>query len=723
MEKTFANYEIHGTLLGFILSEKTGYIQTQPGDRKLFFENGHLVFAKSGEQGENFADILVEMGKISDTQLAELKESMPGGESLGKALREKGFATPKDLGAALKHQIMRIITKVLMVPEGITEIFEEDLPQKMPKLKISTLPLFVKNILLIDAPDFPSEIQGEHRVDKTDLYTDLLSQINLPDHFQPIFDQFHAPFTTADEPKNLDLKQFKKVLYIFKLLGMIELTEIEEERMSSGDDPFDQLGLPYTSPVLLESDSEDVFGLDDMSDEENLFEHDVALELDDFNPLGDLEDDGPMDQDEFLPSGSLENELLPDSLLEESLSPDESLEDNLPLFDPNDEDSLDDNLLDEVEEDEPVYEDPIEALHRALAEPETPTLAMELSGLGDNGVLVDQNETVPGESVDDLREGFGESDPEFSHVMLEDGPTIPGKFKASDLEPSQPLSSPSESSLDIIDQQTENDESMAPKADFILPDDEGDTLDYFEKKRTWPYIIIPAAIIVIAGLTYMFRDRIPFLNKSSEQPVLVEGSNTTTPEPTVVPASEEPASEESNLETTEPVYSESENTNPEPQKSIIEDTDAMEEPVTAQSSEATTQEPEPEEQAPVKKTKQEVAGENSIPDNPTDTAPSAQGQSIESLIATSRDSFKASTGTRYTLVFMVACERETVGKVISKYPDGEFYIVERLSHGNLCYCLATGNYATHKEAEQARSTAPEGILAPGERPWILKISK
>jgi len=816
MERAFSNYEIHKDLLDFILQEKTGFFHMQPGDRKLFFEKGHLVFAKSGEKGENFADILVEMGKISEDQLEELKIKLQPGESLGKALREKGFANPQDLGTSLKHQIMRIITKVILGEEGTLQIHTDELPQKMPRLKISTLPLFVKNILLIESPGFPQGMDQPVRIAKTEAFDSVLEKLNLPEHYDNYIQSYDSILTNKDHQDDLEEDVFKKLTYLFHIMGMLDFEPIPESENNSHTDPFDQLGFSDDSGDLLDEDGE-MFDLEEAAEGEELLMQDGEPGLEDFDPMSDMaaesqdrEELEPIEEEPFesldmapethelrdqnrdwqdpepyeandldLPSAELDDspfsdeplDDLEDSSFEDPLSEEADLPDQVePLL--NDEpESLEDPFEEQdyapdvdpleafgsAQGESPLAEtDPIEALNRALEETETPDYNLYEDSaeteLDETLVMDDQHETVPGEPIDELRQQFRESN-NLPLDELSDGPTVPGDFTASDLAPTQPMDildpdATLEKPTDHFPAEFESAgyEEEAPKPperdlskEFIMPDADADHLQFFEKKRTWPIFIIPAAIIVLAVFGFLFREKIPGVSSLFNSEPSTQSQEMAVPESVNPEENSKQIIADTDLE--EPIDSEipqddssdvtnslDNNSESSDSSSTLDPNESFSENTSSEPSDAITS---PQPNRPVAKEEKRITAtdttENFAPESQPETPeykeadmPVFGGRSMDEVLLESQDAFN-SKGQRFTLVYMVACQKETVEKHLEDHPDKSFFIIPRPSHGKMCYCLAWGRFPSWAEAKKASTQVPNDLSA-GANPWVLKVN-
>ncbi len=152
-KRVFSGYGSHSIVVDFILSRKTGTLVFYPGARKLFFDKGNLVFAGSEVPDEHFSEILVQNGILSTESLSAIRSGLKKGESLGRALKNRGFATPRQLARALKQQISRIMAGVFDLDGGQCQVLENILPDRLPKLRIQTLTLVIQSITHSSTPE------------------------------------------------------------------------------------------------------------------------------------------------------------------------------------------------------------------------------------------------------------------------------------------------------------------------------------------------------------------------------------------------------------------------------------------------------------------------------------------------------------------------------------------------------------------------------------------
>lgn len=120
-----------------ILKDKTRGELVVKGDnflKSLFFEDGHLIFAKTNVIEERLGEILFKIGKIDQPQFGEilkLIKNKAGHERLGKILVQKKVLTQRDLFFALLYQLRTIATSTFSISSGEWKFIEKtpDIPE------------------------------------------------------------------------------------------------------------------------------------------------------------------------------------------------------------------------------------------------------------------------------------------------------------------------------------------------------------------------------------------------------------------------------------------------------------------------------------------------------------------------------------------------------------------------------------------------------------------
>jgi curved DNA-binding protein CbpA len=139
------------TLLRFLQrNKKTGILNFHRNDldKSIYIKNGDIVFAVSKYPDDRLGEVLLKMGRITleqyETSVQLLKQTK---KRQGTILVEQGFITPKDLFAAVVHQVKEIIMSLFTWIEGDYLFQEGDLPsEEVITLRMSTARLIYEGV-------------------------------------------------------------------------------------------------------------------------------------------------------------------------------------------------------------------------------------------------------------------------------------------------------------------------------------------------------------------------------------------------------------------------------------------------------------------------------------------------------------------------------------------------------------------------------------------------
>lgn len=245
-KRVFSGYGSHSIVVDFILSRKTGTLVFFPGGRKLFFDKGNLVFAGSEIGAEHFSEILVRNGVLSHESLHDIRAGLKKGESLGRILKNRGFATPRQLARALKQQISSIMAGVFDLDGGECQVLENILPERLPKLRIQTLTLVIQSITHSSTPEQIAAFSPEGSFHTTPNFEKVRAAFELPAIYHAFIDFVVHSETICSDTLTKEFAYhpllIKRLLYFLYIMGMI--LPLREERTSNEDD----IGLPSKSP-------------------------------------------------------------------------------------------------------------------------------------------------------------------------------------------------------------------------------------------------------------------------------------------------------------------------------------------------------------------------------------------------------------------------------------------------------------------------------------------
>lgn len=135
-------------------SRKTGTLalSTPVFTKKIYFDQGEVIFSSSTYEDDRFGEMLLKAGKITveqyDTSVEILKTTR---KRQGAILVECGFLTPKDLFWGLKYQVKEIIYSLFQMESADYEFTEGELPsQEVIALRMSLGNLIYEGVKRID---------------------------------------------------------------------------------------------------------------------------------------------------------------------------------------------------------------------------------------------------------------------------------------------------------------------------------------------------------------------------------------------------------------------------------------------------------------------------------------------------------------------------------------------------------------------------------------------
>ena len=153
MKGSIKDYRLSDTLIGLQRSQVTGPFKFISGDitKSIFIRNGEMIFSASSQEQDRFGDMLMQKGRITDTQynnaVTEMKRT---GQRLGQALVRLGYITHEELYHDITYHVERIILSLFGFEDGDFEFIEYRLPgNEVVTLKMSTANLIyhgIKNI-------------------------------------------------------------------------------------------------------------------------------------------------------------------------------------------------------------------------------------------------------------------------------------------------------------------------------------------------------------------------------------------------------------------------------------------------------------------------------------------------------------------------------------------------------------------------------------------------
>jgi septal ring-binding cell division protein DamX len=106
--------------------------------KALYFRSGRVLFGSSNDPRDQLGAILIESGKITPEQLADVNAKVGPGNPLAKVLADTGFVSQRELSEAARAKVERILSDVLTYTSGKFEFEDGVLPKGAVDLKLAT---------------------------------------------------------------------------------------------------------------------------------------------------------------------------------------------------------------------------------------------------------------------------------------------------------------------------------------------------------------------------------------------------------------------------------------------------------------------------------------------------------------------------------------------------------------------------------------------------------
>jgi curved DNA-binding protein CbpA len=197
-------YPLYDILLDLQRGDSTGVLEISKDlvYKRIYFDNGVMLFATSNLEEDRIEEILLKSGKITTDQYYHLVSVMTKGNRLqGKVLVDLGYLKPHEFVLAVKYQAEEIILGLFLWGDGEVTFKEMPLPANIIRLKLSASNLIFQGI----------------------------NRINNPEYFKHISPPLDTVLYYSNEPINLfqDILFAEKDKYVLSLLdGHLTIKEI-----------------------------------------------------------------------------------------------------------------------------------------------------------------------------------------------------------------------------------------------------------------------------------------------------------------------------------------------------------------------------------------------------------------------------------------------------------------------------------------------------------------
>ena len=125
-----ASMHLSEILLFLSMTKKTGVLILRRArvTKKLYYQDGEIVFAQSSVPEERLGDILLASGRITEEQYRESAARIAPGRRQGRVLVEMGVIAPEELRRLVCGQVEAVIYSLFLWDAGYFEFLEGDLP-------------------------------------------------------------------------------------------------------------------------------------------------------------------------------------------------------------------------------------------------------------------------------------------------------------------------------------------------------------------------------------------------------------------------------------------------------------------------------------------------------------------------------------------------------------------------------------------------------------------
>ena len=221
-------------------NRKTGtlIIKTPVFTKKAYIVKGDAVFASSTYEDDRLGEMLIKAGKITmqqyDASVEILKKT---GKRQGAILVELGYLKPKDLFWGVKYQVREIIYSIFQLEDAEYEFLEGEIPaQEVITLKMSMGNLIYEGVRRIDNwTRIKNEMPGSDSVLKLSIDPMTLFQdVELSQQDRKMLSIIDGAKTIKELISSSWIGSFEamKILYVLWSIGVVEVKEKEEERVT-----------------------------------------------------------------------------------------------------------------------------------------------------------------------------------------------------------------------------------------------------------------------------------------------------------------------------------------------------------------------------------------------------------------------------------------------------------------------------------------------------------
>ncbi len=134
----FESYGLHLKIRDLWQEAKTGVLTSELKgyEKTLYFRNGVVTFAASGDPGDKLPLVLMRQGRFDEAQYEAVQSKFQPALSVGRNLVEVGLITQQELVSGAKRQVFEIFADCLNAESGRSFFQERDLPEGVVNLPL-----------------------------------------------------------------------------------------------------------------------------------------------------------------------------------------------------------------------------------------------------------------------------------------------------------------------------------------------------------------------------------------------------------------------------------------------------------------------------------------------------------------------------------------------------------------------------------------------------------
>jgi len=226
---------------GTVVLEKDG------ATKKIYFNNGDIIFAFSSLNEDRLAEFLVRTGKITAEQRDTLAEAVrTSGKQEGTVLIERGIVRPADLVDSVNLQVKQIILDLFSWRNGAYQFNEGPLPQaEIIPLSMTTATIIMEGVTALDWQVIRKVLPPPETILRPAAVPSRLFRIaDLTPEQKNIYAMINGSRTIEELCSLSVVGDFNtyKAMYALLAIRMVEPGTAEDARMSSRDTARDASG-------------------------------------------------------------------------------------------------------------------------------------------------------------------------------------------------------------------------------------------------------------------------------------------------------------------------------------------------------------------------------------------------------------------------------------------------------------------------------------------------